>query len=364
VPSGPARRSPRAIIAVVWDARGVDDDTRLERLRAHLEAAQRIAGLGTWEAELPAGRVRWSSNLDPILGWSPDDDGGGFERLLAVVHPADRVRVARIHAAAVRDGTPYAVDHRIVRDDGVRHLRQDVGVEREGDRPVRLIGTTQDVTERTAVTRRLVDTESRRRELLLRLVQAGAQARNQLATDLHDGPVQILTATAMRLEVLARTSPERPPWLDGAVATVRDVCAQLREVLFDLQPQMLDGGVRDVLDHLASTVLPGTPVQVAVHGEDPAPAVARAVHGVVQEAMWDVREHDTAERLTVDVFVRGDVGVVLDGGPGAGPLVTRAGLLGVRERCEATGGSADLDDGGRVLRCSLRPDDLVDGPGR
>lgn len=343
----------------MWDAPDADEGSHVDRLRAHLEAAQRIAGLGSWETDLPAGTTRWSPNLEPILGWDTPD-GGGYERLLAIVHPGDRVRVARVHAAAVRDGTPYAIDHRIVRADGVRHLRQEVEVEREGGRPVRLIGTIQDVTERTLVTRRLVDTESRRRDLLHRLVQASAQARSRLAADLHDGPVQVLTAASMRLELLARTSDPVPPWLPEAVTSVREACTQLREVLFELHPHVDDGGVADALDHLAATVLPGTPVTTAVHGDEPAPAAARLVHGVVQEAFWDVREHDTAEALVVDVAttVDGDVSIVVDGGDGRGPLLTRAGLLGVRERCEADGGSADLDEGGRSLRCTLR---IVDG---
>ncbi|MFP5322716.1 MAG: histidine kinase [Acidimicrobiia bacterium] len=340
----------------MWDLAGADDDARLDRLRTHLGTAQRIARIGTWEAELPSGSVWWSPELDPVLGW-PSGEDGGFERLLAVVHPDDRVGVARTHAAAVRDATPYAIDHRIVRGDGIRHVHHEVVVERDGDRPVRLLGTIQDVTEQMRVARRLVDTESRRRELLHRLVQASAVARNQLAADLHDGPVQVLTATAMRLEVLARTTEAPPAWLHDAVATVRDVCTQLREVLFELQPQMLDGGLEDAVAHLASTVLPGTPVAVTVHGEGLGPAAGRAVHGVVQEALWDVREHTSADRLSVDVVVRDVVSVVLDGGAGDRPLLTRSGLLGVRERCEAAGGAADLDEGGRVLRCSLTPTD-------
>jgi signal transduction histidine kinase len=342
----------------VWagDDDSIDDEARLSRLRAHLEAAQRIAGLGSWEAELPSGAIRWSPNLDPILGW-PDDGLEDFERLLAVVHPDDRRRLARVHATAVREGTPYAVDHRIVRGGEVRHLHQEVVVERDGDGPGRLIGTVQDVTEGTQVARRLLETESRRRELLHRLVRASDDARAQLAADLHDGPVQILTATGMRLEVLARTAPDPPPWLPEALRVVRDVSGQLRDILFELHPQVADDGVRDAVTHLASTVLPGTPVTVDVHGDEPSPSGARAVHTVVQEALWDVREHDSAEELAVHVSVGDGIAISIDGGHGAGPLLTRTGLFGVRERCEGLGGTAELEHEGRVLRCSIAATD-------
>lgn len=331
---------------------GEQDPAPLERLRTRLEAVERIAGLGSWELDVPDGPVRWSPGLHSILGWDGSTDGG-FDRLLRSVHPMDRRRVADAHAAAVQDGTGYSVEHRIVRGGAVRRLHQDVTVELDGDRPARLVGTVQDVTERASRARRLVEVESRRRELLHRLVRASDDARARLAGELHDGPVQVLTATAMRLEVLARTEAEPPKWLGETLPVVRDVAAQLRDVLFDLHPRVTGSGVRDTIVHLARTVLPGTDVAVIVSGEEPRPDTARAVHGLVQEAFWGVREQESAVALTVELTIADDTVVVVDGGGGGGPLLSRAALLGVSERCEAAGGTAGLEPSDRVLRCSL-----------
>jgi signal transduction histidine kinase len=331
---------------------GEQDPARLERLRTRLEAVERIAGLGSWELDLPDGPARWSSGLHAILGWDGSPDGG-FDRLLRSAHPMDRRRVAEVHAAAVQDGSSYSVEHRILRGGAVRRVHQDVTVELDGDRPVRLVGTVQDVTERASRARRLLEVESRRRELLHRLVRASDDARTHLAGDLHDGPVQVLTATAMRLEVLARTGAPPPEWLGEALPVVRDVATELRDVLFDLHPQVTGSGIRDTIAHLAGTVLPGTGIAVTVTGEEPRPDTARALHGLVQEAFWGVREHDSADALRVDLTLGDDTVVVVDGGDGERPLLTRAGLLGVSERCEAAGGTAGLGPGGRVLRCTL-----------
>lgn len=332
------------------------DEGQVDRLRAHLEAAHRIAGLGSWEVDLASAATWWSPDADDILGPAPGD--AGVERLLEVVHAGDRAQLAQLHADAVRHGRPYEIDLRIVLPDGLRHVHLEVVVERADDgTPACLVGTFQDVTDRMALARRQAVTESRRRELLHRLVRAGEAARSQLAADLHDGPVQVLTATSMRLEVLGLTSDPRPAWLDDALPVVREVSAQLREVLYELHPRLHDGtdqGVAADLAHLADTVLPGMPVAVRVHDREPAREHALAVHAVVQEALWDVREHDSADTLAIDVHGDADaIRVVVDGAGGEGPLLTRMGLLGVRHRCEAQGGTAGLDSGGRVLRCSL-----------
>jgi len=339
-------------MGAVWDDLADGEVARLPRLLEHLDVVQRMAGLGTWELDVSDGRLRWSPHLDAVLGWSPPEVAT-FDHLLEVVHPADRDRVAEVHDGAVRAVTGYEVEHRIVRGDDVRRVRQDVVVEPHDGAGVRLLGTVLDVTDRAAQARQLLEVESRRRELLHRLVQASEGARSRLAGDLHDGPVQVLTATAMRLEVLARTEADPPPWLDRALPLVRGVCTELREVLLDLHPQVVGVDLRDTVAHLANLVLPGTPVTTAVHGGEPPAGAARAVHGLVQEAFWDVREHDSADAITVDVTVRDGTVVVVDGGPGHVPLLTRVGLFAVRERCEAVGGTATLDHDHRVLCCTL-----------
>lgn len=220
-----------------------------------------------------------------------------------------------------------------------------------------LAGVVEELSDAAARTRRLVELESRRRELLHRLVRAGEEARRQLAADLHDGPVQVLTATAMRLEVLGR-SDDPPPWTDGALATVRQVNGQLRDLLYDLHPQLSGGDLHDTIRHLAVTVLPGARAKVVVEGAEPAPPVARSVHGVIQEALWELREQaepdGPVDAIDVRVYVGETTVEVVVARPGSGePLLTRAGLLAVHERCEAAGGVAALEGEGHLLRCTI-----------
>jgi PAS domain S-box-containing protein len=348
----------------VWGGEdaGSDDERLLARLRTHLENAHRIAGLGSWESDLDAGTMHWSSTARRIFAW-PDGEQPAGSDLLEAVHPDDRARVTTIHERAMRLGEPYAIEHRIVRPDGaIRHLHVEVVVERHDDgRPQRLIGTVQDLTDRVALTRRVLDTESRRRELLHRLVQVSDDARADLAAHLHDGPVQVLTATAMRLEHVARTDDSAPAWTRDAVDTVRDVLGQLRDVLFEIHPRSYASGVAATLVDLSATVLPGTEVEVEVTGDEPGPAASRAICGVVQEALWDLREHDRVQTLRLRVATDDGVAVRMSAGDD-GPLLSRGGLLGVQERSEALGGRATIDEETGELRCWLPAHDRSGDP--
>src|SRR5262249_11437003 len=68
----------------------------------------------------------------------------------AAVHPEDAATVGQASAAAIRGEAPYHIDHRIVRPDGtVRWVHEQADVVRdESNRPLRMIGTVQDITER------------------------------------------------------------------------------------------------------------------------------------------------------------------------------------------------------------------------
>ena len=57
---------------------------------AHLEEAQRIAHVGSWERDLATGILWWSDESCRILGIEPGTFRGTLDAFLAFVHPEDR----------------------------------------------------------------------------------------------------------------------------------------------------------------------------------------------------------------------------------------------------------------------------------
>jgi len=118
----------------------------LERSEASLAEAQRIAHLGDWDLDLATQELRWSDEIYRIFGVAPRTFTPTTERILSLVHPADRAGLA----AALNGRQGYNRDYRIRRPDGAErtlHTQAEV-VRDEGGRAVRLRGTVQDVTER------------------------------------------------------------------------------------------------------------------------------------------------------------------------------------------------------------------------
>jgi len=156
-------------------SREVDEHRRAEealrRSEALLEEAQRIARIGNWEWDLVSGKLTWSHELYGIYGRDPANFTPSYDGFLASVHPDDRGHADDVVRRAMEDRRPFAFEHRIHRADGtLRTLmgRGRVQVDEDG-RPIRLVGTGQDITdikraEETA--RALVDLERRQQEAL------------------------------------------------------------------------------------------------------------------------------------------------------------------------------------------------------
>ena len=118
-----------------------------------LREAQALARLGNWDVDLSSGKARWSEQQFRLLGYDPGSVEPTVDAFLAAVHPDDREEVDREMQRSIQPGEDavYRIVHRVVTPSGDRYLEQQGQVEfSKGGQPVRVIGTTMDVTELTS----------------------------------------------------------------------------------------------------------------------------------------------------------------------------------------------------------------------
>ncbi|HEY2960454.1 MAG TPA: sensor histidine kinase [Actinomycetota bacterium] len=218
--------------------------------------------------------------------------------------------------------------------------------------------------------------QQERERALAGVVSATQQERRRLAADLHDGPVQQLTAVLLRLErqgvQLATGNVAAAQATLGQVqAALREQIGSLRGHLAELWPPALEQyGLEGALRMLADSVAERADVHVELEvqvDQRPNPTVEATVYQVVQEALTNVAKHAKAGNVWVRL-VAGRDGVrllVRDDGVGFDPAeATRLpdgehfGLAGMRERVELIGGHwelSSLPDEGTVIGVALGP---------
>jgi PAS domain S-box-containing protein len=122
----------------------------LQRANDELAEAQRIAHFGNWSLDLETSQLEWSAETYRIFGYEPHSLQGTQQTFLDCVHPDDRPLIEEIFEEALTERQMREYEHRVVRPSGeIRTVRERGYVVRdEKDRPIRIFGTVQDVTER------------------------------------------------------------------------------------------------------------------------------------------------------------------------------------------------------------------------
>jgi PAS domain S-box-containing protein len=321
----------------------------------------------------PEGTVRYqSASIERVLGLAASDLVGS--NLCTLIHPEDVPRALTLWDDLAR--RPHAtgrVEYRLRSGDGsFRHVESAASNLLLDPTVGGLVLNSRDITERHEVEETLRRLQVERRRLLDRTVQATEQERKRLAAELHDGPVQRLTALDLRLEWIGaeveRGEEHAIELLGDVQSLLREQIQQLRATMSQLRPPILDErGLEAALrDHLVSPD-DRMKLQVSVEAALPkrlAPAQEIVLYRVAQEAVANVLKHAEADHVWLTLQER--TGHVLleirDDGVGFDPTVVGAtlnghfGLLGMRERVEMAGGTWDLDSvagGGTLIRASL-----------
>lgn len=304
-----------------------------------------------------------SPQVEPLLGFTIEQWRGEPDLWADRVHEHDRDRVLREHRESRRTGSPFTTEYRLQAADGREVWIRDeaVLVRDEQGEPLFWRGIMTDITPTKRVQdrlRRSLDVLRRtmedRRELVLRLEDAQEEERRRIASDIHDDPIQVMSAADIRAQAIARRieDPELREEADDLRESIRASVERLRHLLFELRPTALEReGLVPALRAYAGTADPVPEIEDLLSFE-PSSEMRAVLFRIAQEAIANARKHASATRidvsiadvdggvrLTVSDDGRGfDVGVIDSPEPGhigLPTMIERAQLAGGRCRVES-----------------------------
>jgi signal transduction histidine kinase len=204
-----------------------------------------------------------------------------------------------------------------------------------------------------------------------RIVVAADAARRRIERDLHDGTQQRLVALSFDLRMARAAVPTELPELQTQLGQIADeligTVDELREIARGIHPSILsEGGLTPALRTLARRA--PIPVQVDIRTETlPEDRIEVAAYYVASEALTNTVKHAGASSAWL-VVEQSDALLHLsirDDGVGGADPAQGSGLIGMRDRVQALGGSLEISSprgaGTAILvRLPLQPSQPLD----
>jgi signal transduction histidine kinase len=209
----------------------------------------------------------------------------------------------------------------------------------------------------TAAHQRIDDADAARRHLLDNVASGGDEARRRLASALHDGVLQQLTAAELQLERISTdaSTTRYAARLADLKRTMKLIEDSLRDLLFNVSPATQDAQVNlaDAIRDRLLALKTHTGIEPDLNVALPR-GLSRGVRSIVyrnvSEAINNVEKHANATRVSVRAFVVNDGVEVEIADDGTGFVVAEnlylpghLGLVAMRERAQLAGGWCRFD---------------------
>lgn len=316
-------------------------EKELENSEQRLNEAQAIGHIANWEINLLNGEHIWSDELYRILCLDKNNTTPSTELLFSFIHADDLGIVKKRAAWARKDLGSYKMDFRFTAADGTsRYGHVEWRFDTENDKPYRLFGILQDITERIQaennvklLEQKMQEQKMQEQKKIARAVLKGQEKeQHYIGRELHDNVNQILAGAKMYLSSAGRKDPGmheviRYPMelIDNSIEEIRKLCQNL------VVPQkniMLNELVQDCLYNLGKHTGIRTHLTYTLNDKLIPDDLKLNILRIIQELLNNAVKYAAPSYIEVTLVSEGDfISVtVADNGTGFNTKLKRKGI--------------------------------------
>lgn len=353
------------VILLVMSLRDVTHQHEVERAlrQSNIERdfALQAGRMRTWRWEFHEGEEAEAALPAAMLGIPISGCSG--DQVFELIHPEDRQRM-REFGRQMQGDTSYDIEYRRACADGTYQWEESRGraiLSGRGE-AIGMAGVTWDITEQKKAEADIASMNASLHQLSGQLLRLQDEERRRLARELHDGPVQVLSAASMNLSMLTRSRQlmalDRERRLtEECLGWVKQCSQAMRSMSYLLHPPILDElGLTSALRGWITGFADRTGLEVEADLVDVGRLSAEsetALFRIVQEALGNVQRHSRSSTVSIrlrraggsiELEVKdngcGIPGDVLEGWSSAHSL--GVGIQGMRERALRLGGRMEI----------------------
>lgn len=299
---------------------GNDITERLKTMKALKESNDRYDLISkatndmVWDWNLATGEVyRNKEGWRKIFEADLPNEAGTTEEWLSKIHPED---YSRIHL--IREGIfnlpddHFEIEFRVVKQDGSIAYLLDRGyaLRDENGKLVRLIGATQDITQRKLAEMKLKEEQVlRHQEITDAVISAQENERRYIGAELHDNVNQILTSAMLYLNLAESEQSGKTSLLRQAKAILGNAVSEIRKLSHSLIPPSLNAeSLTDALTRILETAKrSGLTIysEITQFNEDLlSEKIKLAIYRIIQEQFSNINKYAQAKMVSVTLLVQ------------------------------------------------------------
>lgn len=338
---------------------------KLKQNEKQLSLAQQIGHLGSWEWDIVKNSLHWSDELCRIYGIDPENQPDSYDEYLQYLHPEDREMADEMIRNAYENKSDFAFEHRLIRPDGsikILSCRGEVITDQSG-KPVKMIGTGQDITEIKEAEQKLRIYSEQLRNLTAKQEKVREDERIRIAREIHDELGQMLTVLRMEITIVFKNVKkiygeefvsDFSKEVDKLLSRIDTIIRSVQRITTELRPEVLDDlGLKEAIEWHASEFEERTGLKLNFTNR--APSInnldeerSTAIFRIFQETLTNIMRHAGASKVNIKLeedekylFLN-----VQDDGVGIARKEIEhsnsLGIIGMRERSKFLGGSIDF----------------------
>jgi len=280
-----------------------------ERFNLMMQATNELL----WEWNLETRELyRSTQGLKRVYGLEDESLVKTHEQWLERVHPDDRKRIQKSVEDIFAGGhmSRYESEYRFLNGTGTYNYLYGCGIliTDETGKPVRLVGTEQNITERKLLEQELLANELAYKKLINQAtVDSQEQERTEIGRELHDNINQVLTTTKLYLELAIGNRDMTEELLQKASQNISKAITEIRQLSRSLMdPAIGDLGIVDTIHDLIENI--NLTKKIAVELEiDPFienildKKQKLTVFRIIQEALNNVIKHAKATSVMISI---------------------------------------------------------------
>lgn len=285
-------------------------DTQLKGIVERFQLLAKATNDIVWDWELNKRRTLWMGNgIETSLGYNKTFiriDTDFWEKGL---HPEDLQRVREKLDAIFKDGhiNKWEDEYRFKTNSGDYRIFYDRGyIIYDNGKPIRMIGTMEDITSRVALERKLEqETLLRQKQIAEAVVTAQEKERTEIGKELHDNVNQLLSASKLYIDAAANEISNNELLLSQASGYIKNAIEEIRALSKVLHAPLINElGLRESINNLTDDIMMVNDLRIHIDYRDFTEEGLNenfklTIYRIIQEQLTNILKHSKATEANI-----------------------------------------------------------------